>query len=655
MASLPSPVLSLRTLLLLFCLALVAITVVVPSYGKTVREGDSEAGPAVTESALSPSVIDSTSSHHNCTDNDNLCPRGCSPVNDSDCEMLRRVELMERFLKTHQKGDLYTPDPREALSTVNTEVYRLLYGSQALGYLDLYEATGKEPYLREATERLEALQASGNIWSDRAWDGDLALAFLRASEFTGDNELFETGITAARRLVTYCDQSGDHGACELNWGMSAALCLAEAYRLTGEDQFLAAARIILARTQFYQHDDGSLPHQSDLEARNLEYSSWVAFQLTNYLLFDPDATDAHITILHQRRKVTLDVELMLSRLISLLKERLAENGSVSYSSGWRLEVRVDPECVYCSNPVYQQCRFYCRQRCGGLDLQPPCACIEDATECRGDPVCLYCSDPMLLTCVDSCRVFCGSDFQFPCRCITDPQVNCPRDSTWREINYYDDRDPNYDTRGWTSELASTACALAKTGEHETKWKVLDFLFSLQNKDGTFPDKWGYKTEQPGTPLWLWASEEHSVIRTSIIFRVLSSLLVSSGGVVIPKGIVASSGGSVVELPASPREARLNYSPRMSEVTPIFPNPSHGGVTLRFALPSDAVHVELVIVDIAGRTVKSLGNLGPDGPGSQVTWDGTDDDGRRVAPGVYFAQVVGEGLRCTKKLVILGGR
>jgi len=135
---------------------------------------------------------------------------------------------MERFLKTHQKGNLYTPDPRGRLLGSDPEVYRLLYGSQASGYLELYASTRKEPYLREAVDRLEALQTIGNIWSNSTRDGDLGFAFLKAYEYTGKPEFYEMGMAAARRLLSYCDDLRNYGACELNWGMSAALCFAEA-------------------------------------------------------------------------------------------------------------------------------------------------------------------------------------------------------------------------------------------------------------------------------------------------------------------------------------------------------------------------------------------------------------------------------------------
>jgi hypothetical protein len=562
---------------------------------------------------------------------------------------------MERFLKTAQKGSLYTPDPREGGLKPQSEVYRLLYGSQALGYLELCAATGKQPYLREATERLEALLPLDDIWTNTAWDGDLAFAFLRAYEFTGRREFFDAGIAVARRLAEYCWPLA-YEVCELNWGLSAALCLAEAYRLTGEYYFLMYARFILARTQVYQHNDGSLPHQSDLQAKNLAYSSWVAFQLMSYLTLDPEVTEAsNITITYRGRIVTLDFDLMLSRLLSFLERQVAEDGKIFYTGGWKLDVRIDPECNYCSNPLFPMCKEYCEQLCGPGSGDPPCSCIDDPLQdcpigkptSRGvgldgaDLLCTYCSSQMYANCARACSTICDEPSQeFPCHCILNPGADCPKDSVWTEITYYTDWTLHYDTRGWTSELASTAVALARAGKHETKWKVLDFLFSLQNKDGSFPDKWGYKTEEPGTGLWLWASESHSVMRTSIVFRVLSSLLLTAQSSAPPAVVNSDQGKS------------LHFSASTPAIKDAFPNPSTGAVTFRVATPSSSERFKLAVIDIAGRVIRSFKDLPPRGGTFDVTWNGTDESNVPVAPGVYFAQVIGDGWRSTKKLVVL---
>ena len=70
--------------------------------------------------------------------------------------------------------------------------------------------------------------------------------------------------------------------------------------------------------------------------------------------------------------------------------------------------------------------------------------------------------------------------------------------------------------------------------------------------------------------------------------------------------------------------------------PAEPNPFRGNTQLRFALRHDEP-VHLSVYDVAGRRVRTLID-GPRAMGSEVraTWDGTDDHGRRVPPGIYVA-------------------
>ena len=631
-----------------------ALVVSGQSCGQTVEDAYSQTGFVNLASVSSDSPPSGKRTHGPaCIPDDNLCSRGCSPVEDSDCEILRRVELMERFLKAHRKGNLYTPDPREGSLEPRTEVYRLLFGSQALGYIELYRATGKRPYLRDGSETLTGLLGLDTIWAASARDGDVALAFLEAYELTGNREFYEHGIAAARRLADFCEREGPRGNCELNWGLSAALCFAQAYRLTGDASFLDAARPILARTQVYQHLDGSLPHQSDLRDRNLEYSSWVAFQLLTYLTLDPGAATSDTAVTYYGRKVTLDVGRLLHFLVGLLERQITSDGEISYTA----RAKVPGPCTYCANPQYPRCREYCASLCESADVQSaPCECVANplydcpiagapaAVKDSGepDPLCVYCIDQMYAACAAYCRNVCGRDStEFPCYCISDLRAQCPNDSVWVETAYNDDRDTTYETRGWTSELASTAFALAKAGRHQAKWKVLNFLFSLQNEDGSFPDKWGFRTEVPGTRSGLWAGSEHSVIRTSVIFRVLASLLVAS----------PDSRGS--SLPASSGNLEIGSMPGTLVLTSVFPNPTVSGMTVRFALPTGTGEAELVIADAAGRTVRRLPRVRLDQDGASLTWDGTDDGGSRVAPGVYFAQVLGSAWRSGRKLVVLG--
>jgi photosystem II stability/assembly factor-like uncharacterized protein len=73
----------------------------------------------------------------------------------------------------------------------------------------------------------------------------------------------------------------------------------------------------------------------------------------------------------------------------------------------------------------------------------------------------------------------------------------------------------------------------------------------------------------------------------------------------------------------------------------YPNPFSDVTTIAFVL-SKASWVSLDVYDLAGRKVQSL-ESGRMGSGrQQVTWDGNNDQGRRVASGVYFMRLETEG-------------
>jgi flagellar hook assembly protein FlgD len=61
---------------------------------------------------------------------------------------------------------------------------------------------------------------------------------------------------------------------------------------------------------------------------------------------------------------------------------------------------------------------------------------------------------------------------------------------------------------------------------------------------------------------------------------------------------------------------------------------------------------LRIYDATGRLVRQLAG-GMQAAGShEVAWPASDDGGRRVAPGVYFAVFESAGVRAAEKLVVI---
>jgi len=82
---------------------------------------------------------------------------------------------------------------------------------------------------------------------------------------------------------------------------------------------------------------------------------------------------------------------------------------------------------------------------------------------------------------------------------------------------------------------------------------------------------------------------------------------------------------------------------------IAPNPSVGATRLRFVLPR-AGEASVVLNDLQGRHVRRLA-LGMMSAGAgEAVWDGRDDSGRRVAPGVYLAVLRFENRTVVQRVV-----
>ena len=79
------------------------------------------------------------------------------------------------------------------------------------------------------------------------------------------------------------------------------------------------------------------------------------------------------------------------------------------------------------------------------------------------------------------------------------------------------------------------------------------------------------------------------------------------------------------------------------------NPGRGAFALRFGLAQRA-HVTLAILDPAGRRVRTLARGEFEAGEHAAPWDGRDEEGRAVAPGLYFARIETAGFSATRRIV-----
>ncbi len=83
----------------------------------------------------------------------------------------------------------------------------------------------------------------------------------------------------------------------------------------------------------------------------------------------------------------------------------------------------------------------------------------------------------------------------------------------------------------------------------------------------------------------------------------------------------------------------------------YPNPFNPATTIRFRI-GKREHVRIIVYNILGQTVTTLAD-GVYPPGDhEVTWDGRDRGGRPVASGIYLYHIDSEGIRQTRKMILL---
>ncbi len=85
--------------------------------------------------------------------------------------------------------------------------------------------------------------------------------------------------------------------------------------------------------------------------------------------------------------------------------------------------------------------------------------------------------------------------------------------------------------------------------------------------------------------------------------------------------------------------------------PNSPNPFAGSTSIRFALPA-STRGSLKIVDVAGRVVRTLVDGAIAQGRGEIAWDATNQAGRRVPAGVYWARLETEEGSVSRKIMVM---
>jgi hypothetical protein len=116
-------------------------------------------------------------------------------------------------------------------------------------------------------------------------------------------------------------------------------------------------------------------------------------------------------------------------------------------------------------------------------------------------------------------------------------------------------------------------------------------------------------------------------------------------------VVMANPGAVV-IPVS------GYStlPKIFSLSQNYPNPFNPQTTIQYEIGGDdgsmSVHASLKIYNILGQRVKTLVDEDVPPGTYRIVWDGRDENGERVASGVYLYRFTTDEYRKTKKMVMM---
>ncbi len=93
------------------------------------------------------------------------------------------------------------------------------------------------------------------------------------------------------------------------------------------------------------------------------------------------------------------------------------------------------------------------------------------------------------------------------------------------------------------------------------------------------------------------------------------------------------------------------TPRLALLYQNYPNPFNPSTSIEFYLPKRE-RASLKIYDVSGRLVRTIIDDSIEQGDHRYSWDGVNNEGRRVSSGVYFYMLRSESIELSRKAVLL---
>jgi hypothetical protein len=218
-------------------------------------------------------------------------------------------QMLERVQTQLNRSDFRAvlDDPRYASN--KTEAARLSIVCQLLGYAELNSVHPSPGYKKQIYARARYLVDNlQTVKSGTAFDGMLALAFMKAYIVTGDPVFWNSAGLLIPKLLEL-----DGFRATLNWGLMMAMAFTQYYELSGDESAHAKALEIIESLQGYQQLDGSFPHYCP-GSKDIHYTAFMGLEL----------------VIIQRMMPSDGAEDVLQKISDFLATRVNANGETRY-------------------------------------------------------------------------------------------------------------------------------------------------------------------------------------------------------------------------------------------------------------------------------------------------------------------------------------
>jgi len=96
--------------------------------------------------------------------------------------------------------------------------------------------------------------------------------------------------------------------------------------------------------------------------------------------------------------------------------------------------------------------------------------------------------------------------------------------------------------------------------------------------------------------------------------------------------------------------KQNKIPPVSLAVKTYPNPAHSQMTLELSSNLFPTDYEIQINDLSGRLIRRLACTA-EGETSNLSWDLCDEQGKKVATGIYSLTVIGNGKTINRRVIV----